>query len=252
MSWKVVGQAALGQGEGTAQSLLLLSQKRSLGEEVMRVEGWKGQQRAAGTALEGLKQGSEEFFLLGLCQLHVCFMGLWLSPSHWDSLRAGCLPSHSRSSLRTGTMVLYLLIPCLRPPGQGPTHSRASLGSASTPEMRSWSWDAISSEIRRRELRICHRWTALLLRTAPHQPPKALQLCTGVACLRGTCPPTGLGYLGSWGEGQVEVPARLVPAPHAEAPSWGMTNTRPYITTINSLSPPQQPLPQGSHSCPYP
>lgn len=229
----------------------------------MRLEGWKGQQRVAatpqrhvrrygrceGSPLEGVRQGSDGFSLLCLCPLRVPFMCLWLSPPCWELAEGrlsplsfqelhegrnhGPVPSDTSPSA-SGTVRLHWVAPPIRKCAPG-----AGMLSASVPA---------GSQARRRELCICHQWTTFLPGNAPpHQPPKAPQLCTGVAYLRCTRPLTRLGYLG-----QVEVPARPVPAPPAEAPSRGMTNTRPYITTINSLSPPQQPLPQGSHSCPYP
>lgn len=115
-----------------------------------------------------------------------------------SSLRADCLPSHSRSSLRAGTMVLYLLIPSLRPPGQGPTHSKASLGSASNPEMRSWSWDAISissGRLQNKEKRTMH--------LPPMDSPPTWN-----------CPPTS--HLKPCSSAQVWPPAGT----HAHPPGW--------------------------------
>lgn len=117
MSWKVMGGAALGQGEGEEgpEPSASLAEAEPGGRGVMRLEGWKGQQRVAatpqrhvrrcgrceGSPLEGVRQGSDGFSLLCLCPLRVRFMCLWLSPPCWE-LAEGRLSPLSFQELHEG------------------------------------------------------------------------------------------------------------------------------------------------------
>lgn len=112
-----MGGAALGQGEGEEgpEPSASLAEAEPGGRGVMRLEGWKGQQRVAatpqrhvrrcgrckGSPLEGVRQGSDGFSLLCLCPLRVRFMCLWLSPPHWE-LAEGRLSPLSFQELHEG------------------------------------------------------------------------------------------------------------------------------------------------------
>lgn len=184
MSWKVMGGAALSQGEGEEgpEPSASLAEAEPGGRGVMRLEGWKGQQRVAatpqrhvrrcgrceGSPLEGVRQGSDGFSLLCLCPLRVLFMCLWLSPPCWELAEGrlsplsfqelhegrnhGPVPSDTSPSA-SGTVRLHWVAPPIRKCAPG-----AGMLSASVPA---------GSQARRRELCICHQWTTFLPGNAP-------------------------------------------------------------------------------------
>lgn len=193
-----MGGAALGQGEGEEgpEPSASLAEAEPGGRGVMRLEGWKGQQRVAatpqrhvrrygrceGSPLEGVRQGSDGFSLLCLCPLRVRFMCLWLSPPCWELAEGrlsplsfqelhegrnhGPVPSDTSPSA-SGTVRLHWEAPPIRKCAPG-----AGMLSASVPA---------GSQARRRELCICHQWTTFLPGNAPPPPaaesPAALHRC---------------------------------------------------------------------------